>query len=141
MNVEIELQKAVFAALSSAAYRVTDGWYEEESLPLINIGEMEVESGQSKVNENWVLNLAVHTWSEKTSSLEVKQMNYHVRQALAQVELEGYRVGGQLVRTFTLKETQQQTTGATNASLFHGVTFYRFHIMKEEPSNGSINRY
>lgn len=136
MNVEIELQQALFSALSSPAYTVKDGWYTEESLPLINIGDMEVEDGQSKVNDDWYVNISMHSWSSSKSSMEVKSMNHHIRQGLDNVSIPGYRVTGKLIRTATLKETQQQDTRAVTETLYHGVTFYRFYILKEELAHG-----
>ena len=136
MNVEIELQKALFLALSSPTYKVKDGWYAEESLPLINIGDMEVEDGQSKVNDDWYVNVSVHSWSSSRSSIEIKNMNHHIREGLDDVSIPGYRVTGRLVRTATLKEKQQQDTRAVTATLYHGVTFYRFYILKEELAHG-----
>lgn len=142
MNVEIELQTALFSALSSPAYTVKDGWYEEEALPLINIGEMEIEEGGSKVNDDWYVTIAIHTWSANTSSAEIKNMNHHAREALESASIPGYRVTGRLVRTFSTKEAQTfnngriQNTKAVDVSLYHGVTFYRFYILKEELAHG-----
>lgn len=126
MNVELELQKAIFTQLSSSSYKVNDGWFEGDILPLITIGEVNLELNDTKVNDGWQLIVTVHTWSNRTSSLQSKEMNYFVREKLGLVEIQDYRVSSRLVRTVTLKEKDGDSI------LHHGVTQYRYKILKEE---------
>lgn len=127
MNMEIALQQALFTKLSATAYKVTDGWYQEDSLPLINIGEIQMEPGQVKTSEDNFFLVTIHTWSKGTSSLQLKQMNGAVRDALQETTIADYRVSARLIRTVTLKEKQED-----NSLVYHGVTQYRFRILKEE---------
>lgn len=131
MNVEEALNKAVFGRLSLGSYKVNDGWFEADKLPLITIGEIVVEPGQMKVNEDWFLMFTIHTWSNKSSSLEVKQMNHFARECLEEAQVPGYRVSSRLVRTLTLKEKQSD-----NSLIYHGVTQYRYRVYKEEINHG-----
>lgn len=127
MNMEIELQKSLFTELSLGSYTVNDGWYKEANLPLINIGEIQVEDGQAKVNEDWLLLVTVHTWSKGTSSTQLKQMNQFVRDAFENAGISDYRVSAKLIRTVTMKEPQED-----GSLIYHGVTQYRMRILKEE---------
>ena len=127
MNMEIALQQALFTELSATAYKVTDGWYQEDILPLINIGEIQMEPGQVKTNEDNFFLVTIHTWSKGTSSLQLKQMNGAVRDALQETTIADYRVSARLIRTVTLKEKQED-----NSLVYHGATQYRFRILKEE---------
>lgn len=125
--MEIELQKALFSRLSLNSYKVNDGWFEGDLLPLITIGEIQIEAGQVKTNEDWQLFVTIHTWSKQQSSLQVKQMNEFVRLQLDDVEIADYRVSSRLIRTLSMKEKQED-----GSLIHHGVTQYRFRILKEE---------
>lgn len=127
MNMEIELQSSLFTQLSLGSYTVNDGWYSEQSLPLINIGEIQLEDGQAKVNEDWLLLVTIHSWSKGTSSVQLKGMNQFIRDALDSAVIDGYRVSAKLIRTVTMKEPQED-----GSLIYHGVTQYRFRILKEE---------
>lgn len=127
---EIELQKRIYQALTSSdTYAVNDGWFEDSKLPLITIGDFRLEDGITKVSEGYIVTVMIHSWSDSSSSTEIKQMNHYIRGLMNELTMDGYRLSSKLLLSFTQKEKPDMSN---DKIIHHGLNNYRFLIFKEE---------
>lgn len=113
----IELQKAVFTALSKSGHAVYETAPPNTVMPYITIGEEILTHSNTKTSIRTVHNITIHTWSKGSSSKESKELNEFVMQTI----LNGFVVSGFDVDMATLEMLTTVKEQATDGTIFHGV--------------------
>lgn len=124
----LELQKAVYSALSKGSYPVYEIAPPDTVFPYIVIGEETLTTSNTKTNKRTVHNITIHTWSKGSSSAVIKTMNDFVVQIL----LDGLLVNGFYVDIATLEMQTTLKELATDGTIFHGVNQFEIILTKME---------
>lgn len=120
----IEIQRAILTELSRGEYQVLEIVPRDTAFPLIQIGDSVMLSSDTKTHRRTTHNITIHTWSKATSSVESKQIDDYVVNALRDgFEVQGFSLDNWgLALLTTLKEVHD------DFNIFHGVIQFEFTL-------------
>lgn len=124
----LELQKAVFTALSNGSYAVYEVIPPNTQMPYIQIGEETLTHNNTKTSKRTVHNITIHTWSKGSSSSKSKVLNDFVMQTL----LDGFEVSGFYLDMITLEMLTTIKEQDTDTTIFHGVLQFEITLTNME---------
>lgn len=123
----IELQKAIYSALKNGSYSVFEIAPPNIAFPYITIGEETLTTDDTKTNKRTVHNVTIHTWSEGSSSAEIKVMNHFVLTTI----LNNLKVNGFYLDMVSLELQTTIKEQDSDSTIFHGVLQFEITLTKK----------
>lgn len=126
----LELQKAIYSALSGSTYKVYDvaplGSF---TSPFISIGEETLITSDTKTEFRYTSTVTIHTWTKGASSSSSKTLNNFV---IDRILRKPFTMNGFLVQKISLEllTTQKEIDETQSQTIFHGILQFEF-ILQE----------
>lgn len=120
----IAIQKAIYEKLSEGTYKVVEVLPRDDSFPFIQIGEDVLMDDDTKTHHRTNHSITLHTWSKSLSSVEAKEMNDYVMNAMR----DGFTVEGYTLENIELELLTTVREKGDNYNIFHGIVQYQFTL-------------
>ncbi|WP_129692318.1 tail completion protein gp17 [Gottfriedia acidiceleris] len=134
MGASVELQKAVFNALTGA-YPVYDDVSTPIQMPYILLGDETVNRNDPKGEQLSEHVLTIHAYSNYSGSKQVKEMNDYIITKLVnqQITVTGFTVcrNGLELAEVSKELDANRVTLSDNVIIYHGIVQVRFHLYKD----------
>lgn len=127
MNVEWEVQKAIFNALDNGLTVPVYDFVPQQNAPdtYVTIGEDTFNAMNTDGNIGFDSSLVIHTWDVSNGRKDTKLLQWEIRQLLdrAEIPLTGYNPLG-------IDCESSQTILDPDGVTYHGILRFRFQIME-----------
>lgn len=128
MIAHIDLQTAIYSALSKGDWEVFETVPPKTDMPYITIGDTNQINDNTKTSKRKIFNLVIHTWSKSTDSTVSKQLDDFVQVQLLDNDL---KLSSHDLDMVSLEMLIGQREITTDSTIFHSSLEFEFQITQK----------